>query len=211
MVAAAYQTFAGTCGCTGLAIDLSNPWLIVPPIHFQRRRGRPDSRTGAPGPWQARGGSCARRKARPRTSRRTAFCYRALSLKSVSVPDAALRARDRIFAGKLIMDYKVAVVGATGNVGREMLDVLAERRFPAEEVVALAPRRSQDRRLLRVRGEYHATAAPPRSVMNSRRPTECGCIQGRQLRRPSPPHSFNDWKAIGRYSWNPSYSVPRTH
>ena len=40
------------------------------------------------------------------------------------------------------MGYKVAVVGATGNVGREMLDVLAEREFPADEVVALASRRS---------------------------------------------------------------------
>src|SRR3954451_23473622 len=41
------------------------------------------------------------------------------------------------------MGYKVAVVGATGNVGREMLDILAERAFPADEVVALASRRSQ--------------------------------------------------------------------
>ena len=40
------------------------------------------------------------------------------------------------------MGYKVAVVGATGNVGRAMLEVLAERRFPADEVVALASRRS---------------------------------------------------------------------
>src|SRR6202158_1004506 len=40
------------------------------------------------------------------------------------------------------MGYKVAVVGATGNVGREMLDILAERSFPADEVVALASRRS---------------------------------------------------------------------
>ena len=40
------------------------------------------------------------------------------------------------------MGYKVAVVGATGNVGREMLDILAEREFPADEVVALASRRS---------------------------------------------------------------------
>jgi aspartate-semialdehyde dehydrogenase len=40
------------------------------------------------------------------------------------------------------MSYKVAVVGATGNVGREMLDILAERKFPADEVVALASRRS---------------------------------------------------------------------
>jgi aspartate-semialdehyde dehydrogenase len=41
------------------------------------------------------------------------------------------------------MGFKVAVVGATGNVGREMLDILAERRFPADEVVAVASRRSQ--------------------------------------------------------------------
>ena len=40
------------------------------------------------------------------------------------------------------MSYKVAVVGATGNVGREMLSILAERRFPAREVVALASTRS---------------------------------------------------------------------
>ncbi|MGL4400573.1 MAG: aspartate-semialdehyde dehydrogenase [Luteolibacter sp.] len=40
------------------------------------------------------------------------------------------------------MGFKVAVVGATGNVGREMLDILAERAFPASEVVALASSRS---------------------------------------------------------------------
>jgi aspartate-semialdehyde dehydrogenase len=40
------------------------------------------------------------------------------------------------------MGYKVAVVGATGNVGREMLNILAEREFPADEVVALASRKS---------------------------------------------------------------------
>jgi aspartate-semialdehyde dehydrogenase len=40
------------------------------------------------------------------------------------------------------MTYKVAVVGATGNVGREMLAVLSERAFPAREVVALASTRS---------------------------------------------------------------------
>ncbi|MBS1164665.1 MAG: asd2 [Proteobacteria bacterium] len=41
------------------------------------------------------------------------------------------------------MGYKVAVVGATGNVGREMLSILAERGFPADEVIAVASRRSQ--------------------------------------------------------------------
>jgi len=40
------------------------------------------------------------------------------------------------------MGFKVAVVGATGNVGREMLQILAERKFPADEVVALASSRS---------------------------------------------------------------------
>ncbi len=38
--------------------------------------------------------------------------------------------------------YKVAVIGATGNVGREMLNILAEREFPADEVFAIASRRS---------------------------------------------------------------------
>jgi len=41
------------------------------------------------------------------------------------------------------MGYSVAVVGATGNVGREMLGILAERSFPADEIVPLASRRSQ--------------------------------------------------------------------
>jgi aspartate-semialdehyde dehydrogenase len=41
------------------------------------------------------------------------------------------------------MSYKIAIVGATGNVGHEMLEILAERRFPAERVVALASRQSQ--------------------------------------------------------------------
>ncbi len=40
------------------------------------------------------------------------------------------------------MGYRVAVVGATGNVGREMLKTLAERNFPADEVAAVASARS---------------------------------------------------------------------
>ena len=40
------------------------------------------------------------------------------------------------------MGYRVAVVGATGNVGNEMLQILAERKFPVDEVVALASERS---------------------------------------------------------------------
>lgn len=40
------------------------------------------------------------------------------------------------------MAYKIAVIGATGNVGREMLNVLVQRQFPVSEVVALASTRS---------------------------------------------------------------------
>lgn len=40
------------------------------------------------------------------------------------------------------MGYKVAVVGATGNVGHEILSILHERGFPADEVLALASERS---------------------------------------------------------------------
>src|SRR6056297_1922249 len=40
------------------------------------------------------------------------------------------------------MGYKVAIAGATGNVGREMLNILAERQFPVDEIAALASRRS---------------------------------------------------------------------
>jgi aspartate-semialdehyde dehydrogenase len=59
------------------------------------------------------------------------------------------------------MGYKVAVVGATGNVGREMLSILAERGFAADEVVALASRRSvgvevsYGERILKVRALEH--------------------------------------------------------
>ena len=40
------------------------------------------------------------------------------------------------------MGYRVVVAGATGNVGREMLNILAERAFPVDEIAALASRRS---------------------------------------------------------------------
>jgi aspartate-semialdehyde dehydrogenase len=72
-------------------------------------------------------------------------------------------------SGENRMGYRIAVVGATGNVGREMLNILAEREFPADEVVALASRRSlgtecsygertlktQDLDRLRLRGLRH--------------------------------------------------------
>ncbi|MCV6825852.1 MULTISPECIES: aspartate-semialdehyde dehydrogenase [Halocynthiibacter] len=40
------------------------------------------------------------------------------------------------------MGYKIVVVGATGNVGREMLNILAERQFPVDEIAVLASRKS---------------------------------------------------------------------
>src|ERR1035438_4216002 len=70
-----------------------------------------------------------------------------LSCALFSLRSAAIRlrpgsAREAYFFGELTMGYKVAVAGATGNVGREMLAILAERAFPADEVVALASRKS---------------------------------------------------------------------
>ena len=40
------------------------------------------------------------------------------------------------------MGYRVAVVGATGNVGREMMNILEELTFPLDEIHAVASRRS---------------------------------------------------------------------
>ncbi|MBL4891553.1 MAG: aspartate-semialdehyde dehydrogenase [Rhizobiaceae bacterium] len=45
------------------------------------------------------------------------------------------------------MGYKVAIVGATGNVGQEMLEILHERGFPVDEMVALASRKSQGKKI----------------------------------------------------------------
>ena len=45
------------------------------------------------------------------------------------------------------MGYRVAVVGASGNVGRELLSILAEREFPADDVIALASSRSLGRKV----------------------------------------------------------------
>ena len=61
------------------------------------------------------------------------------------------------------MGYKVVVVGATGNVGREMLNILAERQFPLDEIAAVASPRStgdvidfgEDGRTLKVQNIEH--------------------------------------------------------
>ena len=60
-----------------------------------------------------------------------------------SAGSAGRRSQKEFF---VMSGFKVAVVGATGNVGREMLDILAERRFPVSEVVALASSRSIGRK-----------------------------------------------------------------
>ncbi len=41
------------------------------------------------------------------------------------------------------MGYRVVVAGATGNVGREMINILAEREFPIDELAVVASSRSQ--------------------------------------------------------------------
>jgi aspartate-semialdehyde dehydrogenase len=45
----------------------------------------------------------------------------------------------------LAMSYSIAVVGATGNVGMEMMNILAEREFPVSKLHAIASRRSVGR------------------------------------------------------------------
>ena len=45
------------------------------------------------------------------------------------------------------MGYKIAIIGATGNVGQEMLNILDEREFPVHTIVALASRRSQGKEI----------------------------------------------------------------
>ena len=55
------------------------------------------------------------------------------------------------------MGYRVAVVGATGNVGREMLNILAEREFPVDEIVALGRTGLSSREVL------HASTADARN------------------------------------------------
>lgn len=91
------------------------------------------------------------------------------------------------------MGYKVAVVGATGNVGQEILQILAERDFPADTVVPLASSRSigtevsyGEETILKVRdlddydftGTDMALSSPGASVSASFAPraAEAGCV-----------------------------------
>ncbi|GBQ80404.1 aspartate-semialdehyde dehydrogenase [Gluconacetobacter johannae DSM 13595] len=91
------------------------------------------------------------------------------------------------------MGYRVAVVGATGAVGREMLKTLAERDFPVDEIAALASARSAgqevsfgDKRVLKVQNLEHfdftgwdiALFSPGASVsaVHAPRAAKAGCI-----------------------------------
>ena len=57
------------------------------------------------------------------------------------------------------MGYKVVVCGATGNVGREMLNILAERQFPVDEIAALGE--SYEGAALWVRQKGSFAVSPP--------------------------------------------------
>jgi aspartate-semialdehyde dehydrogenase len=90
------------------------------------------------------------------------------------------------------MSYKVAVIGATGNVGREMLTTLAERKFPVSDVIALASERSvgsrvsfgdnelkvQDLAKFDFRGVDIALSSPGAKVsaIHSPRAGKAGCV-----------------------------------
>ena len=45
------------------------------------------------------------------------------------------------------MEIKVSIVGATGNVGREFLSIIEERKFPVEELFLLASSKSVGKKL----------------------------------------------------------------
>jgi aspartate-semialdehyde dehydrogenase len=84
----------------------------------------------------------------PNVRRHAAKACSALYFSTFSLKNRLLRSSKNACiavtpSGELTMGYKVAVVGATGVVGHEMLNILAERQFPADEVIAVASRRSQ--------------------------------------------------------------------
>jgi aspartate-semialdehyde dehydrogenase len=91
------------------------------------------------------------------------------------------------------MTRKIAVVGATGNVGREILSILAERKFPASQVVGLASRKSigkevsfGDTKILKVQAledyDFSGTAIAlfspggAISALHAPRATKAGCV-----------------------------------
>ena len=59
------------------------------------------------------------------------------------------------------MGYRVAVVGATGNVGRDILNILAWRQFPFDEVAAVASSRIRAIHARSHTSHWLASALPP--------------------------------------------------
>jgi aspartate-semialdehyde dehydrogenase len=86
------------------------------------------------------------------------------------------------------MGYRVVVVGATGNVGREMLNILAEREFPADEIAVVASPRStgteieygETGKMLKVKNIEHFdfTGMGHCALRRRLRPDENLCAQG---------------------------------
>ena len=81
-----------------------------------------------------------------------------------------------------VMGYKVAVVGATGAVGNEMLQILAERQFPVDEIVALASERSTGKE---VRSATTARSRCRTSTASTSRASTSGCSRPAPRSRPS--------------------------
>ena len=80
------------------------------------------------------------------------------------------------------MGYRVVVAGATGNVGREMLNILAEREFPADEIAVVASSRSQGD-AGRIRRDRPDAEGPEHRAFRSRRLGH-GAVRDRSARRP---------------------------
>ena len=100
------------------------------------------------------------------------------------------------------MGYRVAVIGATGNVGREILTTLAERNFPADDVAAIASERSvgqmvsfgEDDELKVVNlSQYDFKGLGPRY------PRFMDLVQQKQVRSLSTIHHNSEW--IQTYRW----------
>ena len=94
------------------------------------------------------------------------------------------------------MGYKVAVVGATGNVGREVLSILEERDFPADEVVALASARSVGTQVALRDAKRPVALTRPGTVSFKRRNSATNPIQ-EELARVHNHSSPSEIKVIG--------------
>ena len=120
---------------------------------------RPDRRAAAPAtPWRPARPSRAtddEREQRLRIAHRPPACANEFA-QPYRFPRALAIVAAGVASGGFEMGYRVAVVGATGNVGREILNILAERQFPLDEAAAVASR-ALDRRRDRFRRDRRET------------------------------------------------------